>query len=266
MSDLATRLREHVDTAAPPIDIEALLAQLQFERTVATGVPLQPRARNWAYALGAAAVVLILVGGAALLFSGSDLLEPADTTLPPSTTVPEPSIETATAFDLATDDFCDWLAAEEINQMIASAQQRTGTDADLVPLDDAVGSCSGVRGLWWASTGWTQNPAEEGSMMIALHRYSDDPDASVGPEWFHDNPEWFDRHNLLDEAVGYHVSRHNVAYDAGVQIQLRVAGQEDILVFAFGVGDAAAVHTPKYEELGLAIANEMLRQMNWIDD
>ena len=49
---------------------------------------------------------------------------------------------------------------------------------------------------------------------------------------------------------------------------LRVEGHEDeILYFGFGVDDHDGVTevTPEYEELGLAIVNELLQRMNWID-
>ncbi len=268
MSDLPTRLRQHVDTAAPPIDVDALVRQLEEEPLVLAAPPTRRRFPDWALAVVVAAVVLVVVGGAALLFAGGTSVEPADT-VPPVSTVPRLPVKAATVYDLETDDLCEWLTAGEMDQIVAYAQQQAGTEFAFGSLVDPVPAghaSSGTSGLCWGSAGWTENPAAEGSILIALSSYFDDQDASADRDWFDANPQWFDGHPLLDDAVAYHVSRHNVAFDAGVQLQLRVDGHDDVLVFAFGVGDEAAVATPTYETLGLAIANELLRQMNWIEN
>lgn len=166
-------------------------------------------------------------------------------------TVPVPPSDSPVAFDFLADSLCEWFTAEDVNRIVATAQQRAETAFEFVPMREGDCSPDGLPGGLWGSEGWMDNPAAESSMSIGLARGSQGTADS------------FVSHELLDESVTYHVIRYNVAYDAGLQVDLRVAGHDRVLRFVFGVGDDEAVSTPKYETVGLAIADELLREMNW---
>jgi hypothetical protein len=78
MNDLQTRITEHVDSTAPPIDIDLLVEQLTHD--VAPTRRLLPEQaertwwwhRRWAPVLAGAVLVLLMVGGAALLRGPSE--------------------------------------------------------------------------------------------------------------------------------------------------------------------------------------------------
>ena len=259
MSDLATRLRQHVDNAAPPIDVEALVELLQQEPVVAVAPPMRRRFPDWALAFVVAAVVLVVIGGAVLLFSGGDAVEPADI-IPPVTSVPEPAVEPGPVFELGTDDLCSWFTVEDMNRILAKAQQRAGTDFEFTPFDETY-TLSGVTTAGWCSwepdlDRWqwatSRDPAPESFIYIDMWSAPSFDSVADGDRAL---SESFTRHEMLSEEVRYRVHGYNAAFDAGLAVYLRVEGHEDdIIVFTLSVRDPDAFGTPKYEDLGLAIA------------
>ena len=250
VKELIREYADQLDEQTDPVFFEELTRPQELAAVTA------PRGQQWLVAVAAAAVVLILVGGAALLFTGTDHVDPADTPFQPS----------AAPFDLETDSLCDWFTAQDMNRLVAEAQKQAGSTFEFVPFEDVVSAPSGRDGCWsypadgfsaWGSAGWQANPAADGSMLVGINRpYSD---AVVKPDLGR-----LTSHEMLDEAATYHLIRYHVAYDAGLRIYLQVEGhEEEILDFAFGVGGPGG-GTPKYEDLGLAVANELLQGMNWI--
>jgi hypothetical protein len=102
MSDFATRITTLVDAAAPPVDIDALVQQLESATEIPGAPPVLPqrRSNNWVVAVGAAIAVFILIGGFVWLVSGtgSDVVEepiPAVSTTPAVATTAPPTPTTA---------------------------------------------------------------------------------------------------------------------------------------------------------------------------
>ena len=155
-------------------------------------------------------------------------------------------------FDMKTDTLCDWLTASDMNEIIAVAQQRAGTEYAIEEF--AAGQCDGR----WATPGWWgATEAAPLGVIVDMSATDDQLDRNR-----------FVGHHLLDDMVTYQVRTYQYAWQDGLDGYLRVDGHEDeILYFAFGVNDhdSGTVSSPKYENLGLAIVNELLQQMNWIE-
>ena len=97
MNDLQTRITEHVDSTAPPIDIDLLVEQLTHDeaptrRLRSDRALLRFRQPRWAPILAGGIVVLILIGGVALL---TGRIETPVITVPDATT-PTPAIPSPT--------------------------------------------------------------------------------------------------------------------------------------------------------------------------
>ena len=112
MRDLATEVREYVDRFDEPFDPAALIEKAQRVTTISPSAPRGPSLRlGLAVGIAAAVIMLVLVGGALLIggpFSGDQTpvvtqpLQPSSTipqvtttpgpgsTLPPATTTPPP--------------------------------------------------------------------------------------------------------------------------------------------------------------------------------
>lgn len=86
MSDLGARLRVHVDAAAPPIDLATLVNQLSNEGSIAVVARVRRRIPNWVFAVATAVLVLVVIGGAALLLTSPGTTDPVDTPPPAETT------------------------------------------------------------------------------------------------------------------------------------------------------------------------------------
>lgn len=163
-------------------------------------------------------------------------------------------------------DSCEWFTPEDMNRIVADAQQRAGTDfifEEFTPWQPAKPLCwtyqtdpgQGVLHLW-ATKRWLSPTTNDGWMVISISSF----DEAVAL------PDEFVRHPSLDDAVSYHTAKYHSGGEAGLGVVLQVDGHEDETIdFGLAVGDNSARFTPKYEELGLAIANELLKAMNWID-
>lgn len=257
--ELQELVREHarrLDGSAAPVLFEELTGPNQ-PAIASQRRSLAEKYRGLAYALAAAVTLLILIGGAAFLFNGS--IEPVTAPGPLATaaTISTSIPESPDVFDLATDTLCDRFSADEMNQIVATAQERAGTAFDLGGFEGNCWAYRENRFSAWGSAGWQENPASEGSIMIGMNLPRTDSVVKF-------DPGRLMGHDMLNAAVTYHLVRYYVAYDAGFRAYLQVDGHEDILDFAFGVGGSGG-GTPKYEDLGLAIANELLIQMNWIE-
>lgn len=153
-------------------------------------------------------------------------------------------------FDFATDSLCDWFTADDMNEIVAVAQQRAGTAYDF----KAFNSCDM---LWRAE----EPSSPELSVWFAL-----DP-LGVEPRWTpyeEPNPDEFVGHSLLDDEVTYQTRGYQFAWKAGLDGFLQVDGHEDEILY-FGLAVHTGAGTNEYEELGLAMVNEVLERMNWIN-
>ena len=103
-TDLKTQIEDFATEFAaglPPVDVNALVDEEQ-RRPVTTTDSMRPhRIPNWTYAFAAAVAVLILIGGAALLFVGPDtnvVEQPVvPSTLVPSVTTPASTVAESTS-------------------------------------------------------------------------------------------------------------------------------------------------------------------------
>ena len=85
MSDLRTQLKEYLDETAPPVAFEEITRRIGTT-PLSVRIRIAPRIPGWVYAIAAAAVVLLLIGGLALLIRPT-VVDPAEE-LPTPTTVP----------------------------------------------------------------------------------------------------------------------------------------------------------------------------------
>ena len=78
MGDIATRIRDYYESAGEPVSVDEVTTRKTSEDRQSPTGSTSP-IHGWVYALGAAAAVLVLLGGAALLFrtTGSDPLSSA---------------------------------------------------------------------------------------------------------------------------------------------------------------------------------------------
>lgn len=145
MSDLATRLRELVDTEVPPLDVELLIADLY-----ATHPPAPARrgvSRRLAVAAATAAVTVVVVGGLMLL-AGRDTPEGPAVSDPP--VVPPTGVLDAPVLDPFT-----WESAELPGELATILEFDGGYvahmfTADGYPYDGANWLVTSVDGLTWA--------------------------------------------------------------------------------------------------------------------
>lgn len=244
MTDIRVALRDYLE-ASQPVTLEDTI-----ERVQTRPMPLAAHRRRPLLVTAVTAALVALVIGSAWLLTARG---------------PAPVVSAA-PFDLETDSLCDWFTAQDMNRLVAEAQKQAGSTFEFVPFEGVVSAPNGRDGCWsnpangfsaWGSAGWQANPAADGSILVGINRA--DPRAVVKPDLGR-----LTSHEMLDAAVTYHLIRYHVAYDAGLRIYLQVEGhEEEVLDFAFGVGGPGG-GTPTFEDLGLAVANELLQGMNWI--
>jgi hypothetical protein len=163
-------------------------------------------------------------------------------------------------FDYATDSLCDWLTPDDMNEIVATAQQRAGTDFDLKAFDSSSPpECGRLANMWKA-----EEPSSPGlGVWFALEPLG------VEPRWSPyepPNPEEFAGHHLLDDDVTYQTRGYQFAWKPGLDGFLQVDGhQDEILYFGLAVPGGSGGMTDEYEELGLAMVNAVLERMNWIN-
>jgi hypothetical protein len=181
------------------------------------------------------ALVLVALLGAC----GSD--DSSDSAATTETSAPKP------VFDFATDSLCDWFTPDDMNEILALAQQRAGTDYDF----KAFNSCD----MMWRA----EEPSSPGYRVW----FGLEP---LDIAWQQPNPDQFAGHRLLDDEVTYQNRTYQFAWEAGLDGFLQVDGhQDEILYFGLAVHTVEGQGTDEYEELGLAMVNEVLERMNWIN-
>jgi hypothetical protein len=163
-------------------------------------------------------------------------------------------------FHFATDSVCDWFTPEDMNEIVAVAQQRAGTDYDLKAFDSSsLPECRRLATMWKA-----EEPSSPGHRVW----FQLEP-LGVEPRWSpyeEPNPDEFVGHSLLDDDVTYQTRSYQFAWKAGLDGFVQVDGhQDEILYFGLAVHTMEGQGTNEYEELGLAMVNEVLERMNWIN-
>ena len=227
--------------------------------------------------VGTAVAVLVIVGVAmlALRENRADVTDtPADGNTPVLGDV----------FDTRTDDFCEWFTADDMNEIIEVAQQRAGTAYILEEFTS--GGCDS----FWKTPGWPRGDSRaressngEGLSVAVLVNSVENQgvDAPVRMSLEMSDPDEFAEHHLLDRGVSYLNRTHQFFWRDGVDGFLRVDGHDDeTLYFGFSVAEILTPEevrallsddtvvtelTPEYEDLALAVVNELLRHMNWIN-
>jgi hypothetical protein len=170
-------------------------------------------------------------------------------------------------FDFATDSLCTWFTPDDMNEILAAAQQRAGTDHDFSPFTS--GDCEAESG--WGVPGrlsvWFMlEPVES-----FFARVAGDPDAQVnnltGGELVLDvNPAEFVGHGFLDDEVSYQMNNGDGGFGyESFDWYLRVDGhQDETLYFKFAIdGLPRSIGLDTMTNLGLAMVNEVLERMNW---
>jgi hypothetical protein len=194
-----------------------------------------------------ALVVVALLGAC-----GSD--DSSDSAVTTESSAPKP------VFDFATDCLCDWFTPDDMNEIVALAQQRAGTDYGFKAFDSSsLPECSRLGTMWKA----------EGPSSPGLTVWFQLEPLGVEPRWSPyepPNPDEFAGHDLLDDEVTYQTRSYQFAWNAGLDGFLQVDGhQDEILYFGLAVDTMEGKLTDEYEELGLAMVNEVLERMNWIN-
>jgi hypothetical protein len=158
-------------------------------------------------------------------------------------------------FDFATDSLCDWFTPDDMNEILAVAQQRAGTDYELKTFNSSsLVECRRLGTMWKA-----EEPSSPGYRVW----FGLEP---LDIAWQQPNPDQFAGHRLLDDEVTYQNRTYQSAWKPGVDGFLQVDGHEDeILYFGLAVHTVEGQGTNEYEELGLAMVNEVLERMNWIN-
>ncbi|MDJ0497950.1 MAG: hypothetical protein QNJ89_08975 [Acidimicrobiia bacterium] len=173
-----------------------------------------------------------------LLIAGPEAVLPLDP--------PGPSA----VFDMRADSFCQWFTALQMNDLLATAQQRAGTAYTFEAFTD-----DGCNVLSWPTEGWGSRASGELSALVYFDLVTDDAEV---------NPDDFVGHRLLNAEVSYQIRTNQFMWQEGLDGYLRVDGHDDeILYFGFGVDDHDGTRG-EYNELGLAIVDELLQLMNWI--
>ena len=186
-----------------------------------------------------------LVVAALLGACGSD--DSSDSAATTESSTPKPVV------DYATDSLCDWFTPHDMDEILAVAQQRAGTAYEL----KAFNSCDM---LWRA-----EEPSSPGLRVL----FGLEP-LGVEPRWEpyeEPNPDDFEGHSILDDEVTYQTRTYQFLWQAGVDGFLQVDGhQDEILYFGLAVDEGGSNDlSGEYEELGLAMVNEVLKRMNWIN-
>jgi hypothetical protein len=270
MPDLLTQLSDYsrqLDDETPPL--------AAFVTPVVAGSPRRVVARPWVAVVGAAVAVLLLVGLPLLInrlwFATPPVEEPPATTVAPpttATTVPD------SGFAYTTDSLCDWFTADDMNQIVAAAQQRAGTGWSLVAFvpEDCVHLAPPVERRWeWA---WDHTIPKgefgEEEMVAAV------PGLAVGlvpVAWTGKEPATeFVGNEMLDESVTYGNLRYLCSWLEFVTVELRVEGhEEDVLWFSLTRYDPYSAcpddetYKAQVTALGLAVADAMLEGMGWVN-
>jgi len=257
MPDLLTQLSDYarqLDDETPPL------------HAFATPVARSPRratTRPWVVLVGAAVAVLLLIGVPLLItstwFAAPPVQEPPVTTVAPSTTattVPD------AGFEYPTDSLCDWFTAEDMNQIIAAAQERVGTGWPLVAFEAE--DCARLAPPVGARWDWNHTEPKPGSQnAVPGLAVSLMPVAWLGEEPVAD----FVGHEMLDESVTYGNLHYHCGFLDLMSVELRVEGHEDdVLSFSmFLYHPYASCEGVLTYQFGLAVADSMLRDMGWVD-
>jgi hypothetical protein len=165
----------------------------------------------------------------------------------------------AAVFDFATDDLCSWFTAEAMNQIVADAQQRAGTDYNFSPFTS--GDCQAESGWSYVYAGglyvgFILEPVES-----FFARAAGDPDIEV-PDV---KPAEFVGHGFLDDEVSYQMGLHSGGFGYEYLVgYLRVDGhQDETLYFNFAIDGSRSIGLDTMTNLSLAMVNEALQGMNW---
>jgi hypothetical protein len=195
----------------------------------------------------ATGVVALLVMGSALMGCSSEGDESS-----PSEPV----------FDFAADSLCTWFTADDMNEIVAAAQQRAGTEYGFSPFTSE--DCE-------VESGWSYEYPGGPYVWFMLEpvesffaRVAGDPDAQVNDV----NPAEFVGHGFLDDEVSYQMNNADGGFGyESFDWYLRVDGhQDETLYFKFAIdGLPRSIGLDTMTNLGLAMVNEVLDRMNWIN-
>jgi hypothetical protein len=109
-------------------------------------------------------------------------------------------------FDFATDSLCDWFTPDDMNEIVAVAQQRAGTDYDFKAFDSSsLPECRRLATMWKA-----EEPSSPGHRVW----FQLEP-LGVEPRWSpyeEPNPDEFVGHSLLDDDVTYQTRTYQFAW------------------------------------------------------
>ncbi len=264
MIDLDQQIRDYYDRIIIPVTTD------EYSDLVA-GRPIAVRlSRAWVLA-AAFVVVLISLGVTILVRSGNG----GEFTDRPAPTVPvtqapnlrdgdnpETGLSAPVAvFDIDADTLCEWFSADDMNQIVATAQQRAGTD--YVFEDFAAAGCD--NNLWKTpSFSWGPNRGDSLAILLDLVDDQENPDlASAG-----NSLDEHIGHPLLADGISFQLRTNQFFWQEGLDGYLLADGhEEEILYFGFGVDnhDSTTTMSGEYNDLGLAVANELLQRMHWIE-
>jgi hypothetical protein len=161
-------------------------------------------------------------------------------------------------FDFSEDSLCDWFTEDDMNRIVTAAQERAGTHWWFDGFD--AGECSPLTPP--VSTRWEWDWVASFGRSFAV--------GLVPVAWTELEPaERFSEHEMLDASVSYGNLEYLASWWEIMNVDLRVEGHEDeVLRFTVARQDPISAGTggkARAASLGFAIADAMLKQMNWVE-
>jgi hypothetical protein len=163
-------------------------------------------------------------------------------------------------FDFSEDSLCDWFTEDDMNRIVTAAQERAGTDWPVGPFEHCRGGRTETDGYHWS---W--GPVG-GHLRVSLQpidwfgqQRSTDPMPTA---------DHFTGHEMLDGSVTHGDIDYLCSWNEIVRGQLRVEGHEDeVLWFDLQRSDptSSCGGETQVTSFGLAVADAMLREMNWVE-
>jgi hypothetical protein len=185
--------------------------------------------------------------------------------------VPEAGASAPSTFTPGKDSICTWFTPGAMTAIVAQARRDSGAQVDAFDAFDDDGCRSDVDALplgeWWSTPSWSQ---ESAGILISFYPVTRQEQAMTSPGM----SAAFDAPFVADPRLGPAVARsaifpEGLARSTGASLLLRVSGSDEVFFFGLAVPGQEgapltnAPVTSPYEDLAIAVAARMLRQMGW---
>ena len=185
--------------------------------------------------------------------------------------VPEAGASAPSTFTPGKDSICTWFTPGAMTAIVAQARRDSGAQMDAFDAFDGDGCRSDVDGLppgeWWSTPSWSE---ESGGILISFYPVTRQEQGMTSPGM----SAAFDAPFVADPRLGPAAARsaifpEGLGWTTGASLLLRVSGSDEVFFFGLAVPgqeDAPVTNAPvtsPYEDLAIAVAARMLRQMGW---